>query len=282
MCYAKDRRELIILRERDPFDHGFGEQWRHAHVFSRQGYHTSVADFHKHDFYEINLIVSGNVNVLLGDRREQAQGCRVVLTPPGAPHYITCAPDMLYNRLYLVFSREYIVDYLPEWVQFSRLFGTSGAILSPTDAEATELYRRMEEIGAETVTFRKRLLIYALLSRMAEIANTAKDGQRIPSYIAGALAYLDEHCGEHITAAEVAAHLHVGRTALMTAFKRYTGSTVVEYLTLCRLRRAVGMLSGGGTLEEVAAACGFADQSGLSRAFKRCYGETPRRYMEKR
>ena len=270
------------MRERDPFDHGFGEQWRHAHVFSRQGYHTSVADFHKHDFYEINLILSGNVNILLGDRRESARECRVVLTPPGAPHYIACAPDTLYSRLYLVFSREYIVDYLPEWVQFSHLFGESGAILTPAADEAAELYRRMNEIGAETELFRKRLQIYALLSRMAEIANNEKGAQRIPAYIVRALSYLDEHCGERLTAAELGACLHVGRTALMTAFKRYTGSTVGEYLTLCRLRRAVGLLSCGDTLEGVALSCGFADASGLVRAFKRCYGETPRRYMEKR
>lgn len=270
------------MRERDPFDHGFGAAWQHAHVFARQGYHTSVADFHKHDFYEINLIVSGNVNVLLGDRREQAQGCRVVLTPPGAPHYITCVPDTLYSRLYLVFSQDYVADYLPEWVQFCRLFGSAGNILSPTAGEATELRQCMERIGNELSFFRRRLLIYDLLSRLAELAKADGRVQKLPSYISGALTFLDEHCDEHITAEGLAGRLHVGRTALMTAFKRYTGSTMGEYLTHCRLRRAAGLLSKGDTLESVATACGFADQSGLVRAFKRCYGQTPRQYMEKR
>ncbi len=270
------------MTKSDPFDHGFGELWQDATVFSRQGYRTSVADFHRHDFYEINLILSGNVNILLGDRRETARDCRVVLTPPGAPHYITCAPDTLYSRLYLLFSKDYIADYLPEWVQFSHLFGLFGNILSPTEGEVAELRACMDRIGAETAPFRKRLLIYDLLSRMAEYTRAEERVQRIPAYVSCALTYLEEHCHEHVTAEAVAAHLHVGRTALMTAFKRYTGSTVCEYLTQCRLRRAAGLLSKGDTLESVAAACGYADAGGLVRAFKRCYGETPRRYMEKR
>ena len=265
-----------------PFDHGFRELWQDATVFSRRGYRTSVADFHKHDFYEINLILSGNVSILLGDRRESARECRVVLTPPGALHYITCAPDTLYDRLYLLFSKDYICDYVPEWVQFSRLFGTMGNVLSPTEAQVAELRGCMERIGAETDSFRRRLLIYDLLSRMAEYAKAEEGYQRVPAYVSDALAYLQEHCHERVTAETVAAHLHVGRTALMTSFKRYTGSTVCEYLTHCRLRRAVGLLSCGDTLEGVALSCGFADASGLVRAFKRCYGETPRRYMEKR
>ena len=270
------------MKRHDPFDHGLGEVWQHAHVFSREGYYTSVADLHRHDFYEINLILSGNVGILLGDRREEATDCRVVMTPPDAPHYVICRPDTLYSRLYLLFTRDFVADYLPEWVQFSRLFGENGRILSPTADEAEELRRRMEEIGTEALPFRRRLLIYGLLSRMAEIAKTEGNGKRLPTHVAGALAYLDQHCGEHITAADLAAYLHIGRTALMTAFKRHTGSTVGEYLTHCRLRRAIGLLSKGDTLDATAAACGFADASGLVRAFKRCYGQTPRAYLAKR
>lgn len=270
------------MTKRDPFDHGYGQLWQHAHVTARQGFHTSVADFHKHDFYEINLILSGNFNILLGNTREAARECRVVLTPPGAPHYITCRPDTLYSRLYLVFTPDFVADYLPEWVQFSHIFGTGGSILDPTPEEAAELKQRMEQIGKETSLFRKRLLIYALLSRMAEYSKNEERLQKIPTYILSALTYLDEHCGEHITAEALGHRLHIGRTALMTAFKRHTGSTVGEYLTHCRLRRAVGLLSKGETLESVAAACGFADSSGLVRAFKRCYGQTPKSYMANR
>ena len=266
--------------KRDPFDNGFGDIWQHAHVFPKQGYRTSVADFHKHDFYEINLMLSGNVSILLGDRRETATACRVILTPPGAPHYITCAPDALYRRLYLVFTHEFVADYLPEWVQFSHLFGANGNILFPTEKEAEELYRRMEEIGAEQVLFRKRLLIYGLLSRMAELSGQKSELQKIPPYVLNAMSHLEEHCGERVTAAALAARLHIGRTALMTAFKRYTGSTFCEYLTHCRLRRAEGLLAAGDTLESAAVACGFADQSGLARAFKRCYGHPPREYVK--
>ena len=74
------------------YDHGFGETWNDVFVHLREGYYTSVTDYHEHDFYEINLILSGNVRILLGDRSEQGAGKCMVLTRPNTPHYISCEP----------------------------------------------------------------------------------------------------------------------------------------------------------------------------------------------
>ena len=49
------------------YDYNFGTAWETFHVERREAYSTSVTDYHKHGFYEINLILSGNViGLLLG------------------------------------------------------------------------------------------------------------------------------------------------------------------------------------------------------------------------
>ncbi|MBQ9782997.1 MAG: helix-turn-helix transcriptional regulator [Clostridia bacterium] len=270
------------MPKRDPYDYGFGEVWNDSHVQHREGYATSVTDYHRHEFYEINLILSGNVKILLPDRSEEGKGCRVVLTRPGTPHYISCQPDTLYSRLYLVFTPAYVADFLPEWTQLSTLFGEGGNILTVSPQDSQRLRAEIERIQGESHPFRRRLLIYHLLSLLSEHSESADSAaQRIPSYIMEALAYMERHYAERLTALSLAKALHIGRTTLMTEFKRHTGSTVNEYLTGVRLRHAIRLLRDGNTLECTATLCGFSDSSSLVRVFRRQYGTTPRSYIRK-
>lgn len=265
------------------FDHSFGTEWDKLLVAERQGFSTSVADYHRHNFYEINLILSGNVKILLGDSSEKGCENRLVLTRPGTPHYITCRPDTLYRRLYLLFTDDFVAGYLPEWVQFSSIFGESGSVLTLDHAQTALFQQQILRIREERSRFRQRLMVYDLLSRIYEQKGDDRPRQQaVPPYILHALTYLDEHCGERIVAADLAELLHIGRTTLMTEFKRHLGTTVIEYLTHCRLRRAEALLREGYSVENAASLCGFADTSGLSRAFKRCYGKSPRGYLAKK
>jgi AraC family chitin signaling transcriptional activator len=66
----------------------------------------------------------------------------------------------------------------------------------------------------------------------------------------------------------------------MLDFKAYTGNTMGEYLAKCRLRNAIELLLQKNTIEYVAEKCGFADNSGFIRSFKRHYGTTPYKYIK--
>lgn len=267
----------------DPYDFGYGEVWTDAVVYRREGYSTSVKDYHEHAFFEINLILSGNVKVLLANRAEDLQGCGLILTRPHTPHYIACRSDTLYSRLYLLFTPEFVVDTLPEWKQLADVFGEHGAILLPSPEEALELRARIEQIKNAKKALDKRLLICYLLSTLCDLAKRDTPPKKnAPSYVIDALAYLEQHYSERIVAADLAKHLHVGRTALMTEFKRHTDFTLAEYLISCRLRHALGYLGEQKPLDEVAMLCGFSDVGALIRHFKQRFGTTPKQYMKQK
>ena len=267
---------------KDLYNYGFGTVWKDIYVTRRAGYSTSVTDYHEHEFYEINLILSGNVRILLGERAEEHHGNCIVLTRPGTPHYISCRPDVLYSRLYLVFTGEFIENRLSEWHALAPLFGERGTLIPLTVGQTKRFHTVIEQIDRERKPFDKMLLTYYLLSALSELTGgEERKGDRIPPYILHAIAYLEKHHTENIHAEELARALHIGRTTLMTSFKTHTGRTVGEYLTLCRLRHAVQLLEMGKTLEYAADQCGYADAGGLIRAFRRCYGMTPREYMKK-
>ena len=125
----------IALSKTNLYDQGLGKIWHDVYVNYREGYSTSVTDYHEHEFYEINLILSGNVKILLGDRFEEGSQNRIVLTRPGTPHYISCTSDVLYSRLYLTFTCEFVEDRIPEWHDLSFLFGQSGTVITLTPSK---------------------------------------------------------------------------------------------------------------------------------------------------
>lgn len=263
------------------YDHGYGSLWQELLVYRREGYTTSVADYHKHEYYELNLILSGNVRILLPDHSVETDRSHIILTAPGTPHYISCEPDRLYSRLYLCFSEAFVQDFLPQWQQLRGLFGENGAVVA-ISPDGRELCRQIiERLEAEEDPLRQRLLIYLLLSHVAEFAREgAVAAAPTPYYIIEALSHIREHYAQKLVAEELAQTLHVGRTTLMTAFKKHTGSTLNDYLAGVRLKQARQHLEEGCGVQETAERCGFADSGALIRIFKQTYGVTPGKYVK--
>ncbi len=262
------------------YDYGYGSNWKDAYVIKKEGYYTSVAKFHEHNFYEINLILSGNVRILLSDRTEEGCGCRMVLTRPDTPHFISCKPDTLYSRIYLLFSDDFIADYIPEWKKLSLSFGKCGQILTLNEEQKNVCLEIIEKINNETDSMRKRLLILYLLSYISDFSE-ASHFEKAPSYLIDVLSYIEQNYTKRITASDLAENFYVGRTTLMTSFKKYTGSTLNQYIVHFRLKKALTLIKNGKTQQEAAELCGFNDGSTLIKSFKKNFGTTPKKYLEK-
>ncbi|HKC25574.1 MAG TPA: AraC family transcriptional regulator, partial [Thermoanaerobaculia bacterium] len=79
--------------------------------------------------------------------------------------------------------------------------------------------------------------------------------------------------------AELALDSGVHPDSFSRSFRKQLGCTVPEYVRRVRLRRAARLLRLSATpLSDVAAACGFADQSHLTRQFRDASGFTPGAY----
>lgn len=258
----------------------YGKRWHDIHIDYYESYFPNMADFHMHDYYEISLILSGNVKVLLPDCAQSGEDSCMVLTRPGTLHYIACEGDILYRRLNLLFSKEFVEDYLPESKELLNVFGKNGTVIVLSLERCAEYRDTIEKIKAEKSLFRQRLMLLCFFSRIAELESGYVAAENdIPLYIAGALSYIGTHYKEKILAAELAWHLGIGRTTLMTAFKKYTGTTLNDYVNQYRLKNALWMLKSGKTEQEIAEACGFCNACGFIRSFKRFYGMPPRRYL---
>ena len=79
--------------------------------------------------------------------------------------------------------------------------------------------------------------------------------------------------------AELEAVSGVDRFALTRQFRAGLGTSPYRYLMMRRLDRARRLMLARRPLADIAADCGFADQSHMSRQFKRAYGVSPGRWL---
>ena len=89
---------------------------------------------------------------------------------------------------------------------------------------------------------------------------------------------IHDEADDPVSLAELAALSGMSRTSVLRRFRREVGATPSAYAMQLRVRRARALLMGGTPLADAALATGFADQSHLTRAFKRQFGISPGRY----
>jgi len=98
-------------------------------------------------------------------------------------------------------------------------------------------------------------------------------------WVSDALAFIHENYARELSLSEIAEAVHLSPFYLARLFKQSLGVSPHQYLIQLRVNSARWLLSAGSgerSLAEVATAVGFADQSHLTRHFKRVTGVTPR------
>ncbi|HIY61367.1 MAG TPA: AraC family transcriptional regulator [Candidatus Eisenbergiella pullistercoris] len=94
--------------------------------------------------------------------------------------------------------------------------------------------------------------------------------------------YLEEHYMEKITLEELSSRFFISKYHLSREYKKHYGITIGNDLTARRLSHAKSLLRfSDGSIEGIAAACGFSDAGYFIKVFRRSEGMTPLEYRRK-
>jgi AraC family transcriptional regulator len=102
-----------------------------------------------------------------------------------------------------------------------------------------------------------------------------------PRAVSDALEFIHANYARELALTDIAAAAHLSPFHLARLFKQCLGVAPHQYVIQVRVNSARWLLSAGSgerSLAEVASAVGFADQSHLTRHFKRVTGVTPRQF----
>lgn len=124
-----------------------------------------------------------------------------------------------------------------------------------------------------------------VLSTFPSSADTRTDhGGPPPAAVRRAQAYIEQHAGAAISAADIAAATNVSIRALQYGFRRHLGTTPMNYVRRARLERARAELAaaepyGNETVTTIAGRWGFLSASRFAALYREAFGETPSRTL---
>jgi AraC-like DNA-binding protein len=143
-----------------------------------------------------------------------------------------------------------------------------------------EVHRRIE--AEPQVTDRDCGLIDAfgqLVARHAQPSGPRPPVQTERPAVRCAREYIEVNYKRNVSLASLAEAVGISRFHLLRVFRLETGLTPGEYQTQVRIEQAKQLLAQGIRISFVASEVGFADQSHLTRRFKRWVGVTPGHYL---
>lgn len=140
-------------------------------------------------------------------------------------------------------------------------------------AEAQAGYPTGRIFGESLIT---ALTVRVLQNYSTQNATARGENRLSPRALRAVRSYVEEHLDADLGLADMAEVAGLSPFHFARCFKESTGTTPHQYVITRRIERAHAMLTSSGlSLAQVAAHCGFSDQSHLSRQFKRTYGVTP-------
>ncbi len=245
-----------------------------AHTFGR----------HMHDQFGIGVILRGAQKSLSGRGIVEAEAGDVITVNPGEIHDGSPIGDhgRSWQMLYFdpaVFLKPIhaLTDGHDNMAELSH-----PAINDPVSAKLfLKLYHAItDKNGCDSeIQFHENLLI--LLERLIEYASSEHNNV-VPKSIRDAQSRIDDDPSVALTLDELANIAGISQFQLIRSFSKFTGLTPHAYLVQRRLQRARMMIASGEALANIAHACGFADQSHMTRLFVSAYGMTPGNYAAAR
>ncbi len=125
-----------------------------------------------------------------------------------------------------------------------------------------------------------------ILQEIGETQTAIKEpvrGGLSPWQIRKVTSYVEAHLDRPIRNEDLAALVRLNPSHFGRAFRNSLGEPPHEYVIRRRVERAQGlMLSSDASLSDIALNCGLADQSHLTRLFRRFVGESPRAWRRAR
>jgi AraC family transcriptional regulator len=212
------------------------------------------------------LLVSGSYRETLGDVTLEYEPFSFAFHPAGIIH-----SDSMGDATTL-----FAMELSPRWEErVGTHFDTSDWQLELQQGEAAWLGARL--LNAFLSDQLEEFEVDAIVSEMIGIALRLVDRDRASrAWVRDVEQMLQEDYGRRVTLAELSEATRLHPSSLARGFRLETGVTIGEYLNRIRVQHACRLIAEQHTpLAEIADACGFADQSHMTRVFKSVTGIAP-------
>lgn len=244
---------------------------------------------HSHSSYEIYVLMSGEVEIQVVNRKYNLKRGDVFLVGPNFSHaYIA---NGKYSRYEILFSKKFLDKFfVPEFRRKLMKCYTS-EVIHLTEEEIRdfmELYEDMAEAKKNDGVY--PLYLANILNMLDKVAGRQLENPILPEVtskemaaVTNVVTYINAHYRSIRSMDEIAEACYISKSYLCHIFKKEYDMTVMEYLKRVRIRYACEFLATSDkTFSLIATKMGFADISHFTKNFKKIKGCTPREYRERK
>lgn len=241
-------------------------------------YEIGSVDVHWHDFYEIELVLSGEgIHTINNTEYEWKKGeihflrltdfHKINLTKKGFVHLIQISSyaisEDIIKRVSLIPNN--IVTYLSESnFQYVNML----CELVEERVNSSKKYNEM------IVNDALNLILNILIDSMEVSLNNSDT--TIENRIANIIKYMNEHFTEDLNLDRVAGMFYVSKSHLCYYFKNRMGTTILNYIKDLRLAHAAKLVVTTQIKSiDIGLECGYTSVSNFLRDFKKKYGVSP-------
>ncbi len=235
-------------------------------------------DPHRHDTYALGLTLTGaQCFDYRGESRRSLSGDAIVLHPDERHDGRSGAEaGFRYRMLYLEprLLREALAESARALPFVGSAVSDDPTLIRVLARALSGLERPFDELERDAVIADLGTALLALDPAVARRDATAPARRAAER----ARVLLDERCAETVTSADLEMETGLDRFSLARHFRAVFCTSPYNYLVMRRLDHARRLLRDSDAIADVAVACGFADQSHLTRQFRRAFGMTPGRW----
>lgn len=244
--------------------------------------------YHYHDFDKITLFFQGNVIYEIEGQSYHLKPYDIVIVRAGQMHRPLIAGTTVYERIIAYISPQYIESYQKRHCDLSVIFHKNASPVLRQPQAVSNIYgvscrlRRLCSTASSPMnTVLQEAVFLELLICLAEAiqnqhigyVTTGEENKKIRRL----LDYINDHIAADLSVPALAQEVYVSPDYLMHVFKKETGFSLGQYITAKRLQKARLLLEQGLPLTTVCYDSGFKNYSTFYRAWKKCYGASPRK-----
>lgn len=235
------------------------------------------------EYYLLHICVSGRGVFYANDRPHLIEKGQCFLIHPQEMTFYQADEKEPWSYVWIAFAGERVDTYL-------KLIGLSknNPICQCADVKSAISY--IDDILAHNTfdianEFYIQSVLMKLFSDLIKVENASYQTESKNSnyYISKAISYIELHYQEDISVQKIADFLALNRSYVTELFSKTIHLSPQQFLTNFRITKAANFLTTTELpIESISYACGYANISSFSKAFKKIIGCSPSHYRKKK
>lgn len=265
--------------------------------FKRNRAYSENYSIHLSNYWEIYILVEGEVDRIVEDRCFSLKPYDVVILNPYEPHSHRITKQDWYERLYFWIPSDafaFMKTDPMESLMRENCKGHNLICLPPEKKEALkgllDVFKQAWSRGDRATELAGFGAFMGILSLLNEHIATLADGREsdatlyettvdIPPVVFDVLRYIENNVSAPLSEEDLAAKFHISTSYLSRLFKKHIGQGLKKYMVVRKIGHAKKLLDSGKTVTETCFECGFNDCSYFIKVFKTYAGFTPYKYQ---